>query len=144
MTDPCDPMPPLVRAFWQVLSNSPAERAWLKRHGHALIEALQPPAGDDEAGLAEILRLMREGLQGPDGWGTAIWDHDLVARVSDVAALGPMEQRRLELVESWEAASAHVSQSRDLEQAKERALEVTERIQEVIRLAVEFELVAMD
>ena len=42
------------------------------------------------------------------------------------------------------AARAYVSQSRDLEQAKERALDVTERIQEVIRLAVEFELVAMD
>ena len=144
MSGPKEPMPPLVKAFWEVLSTSPSERAWLKRHGHALIDALPLAAEDFETGLAEILRLMREGLQGPEGWGTVIWDHDLVARVSDVAALGPTEQRRLELVESWEAASAHVSQSRDLEQAKERALEVTERIQEVIRLAVEFELVAMD
>ena len=137
-------MPPLVKAFWEVLSSSSPERAWMKRHGHALIDSLPAQAEDFEAGLAEILRLMREGLLGPDGWGTAIWDHDLVARVSDVAALGPMEQRRLELVESWDAASAHVSQSLDLEEAKQRALEVTERIQEVIRLAVEFELVAMD
>jgi hypothetical protein len=37
-----------------------------------------------------------------------------------------------------------VSQSRSTQQAQERALEITERIQEVIRLAVEFELVAMD
>lgn len=144
MNDPSDPMPPLVSAFWQVLSNSPTERAWLKRHGHALIDALPLPAGDVEAGLAEILRLMREGLQGPDGWGTAVWDHDLVAEVVAAAALAPADQRRLERVESWEAVSGYVSQSLDLEEAKERALEVTERIQEVIRLAVEFELVAMD
>jgi len=101
-------------------------------------------AVDFDAGLAEILRLMREGLQGPDGWGTVIWEHDLVARVIDVAVLRPAEQRRLELVESWDAVRTYVSASLDLEEAKQRALEVTERIQEVIRLAVEFELVAMD
>jgi len=67
-----------------------------------------------------------------------------VPKVSDAAALSPSERRRLELVESWEAVRGYVSASLDLNQAKERALEVTERIQEVIRLAVEFELVAMD
>jgi len=144
MKDPSDPMPPLVKAFWEVLSNSPSERAWLKRHGHALIDSLPAQAEDFEAGLAEILRLMREGLQGPDGWGTAIWDHDLVAKVIAAAALAPAEQRRLGHVESWEVVCAYVSQSLDLEEAKQRALEVTERIQEVMRLAVEFELVAMD
>jgi len=144
MTSNLDTMPPLVKAFWEVLSNSPSERDWLKRHGHALIDALPAVAVDFDAGLAEILRLMREGLQGPDGWGTVIWEHDLVARVIDVAVLRPAEQRRLELVESWDAVRTYVSASLDLEEAKQRALEVTERIQEVIRLAVEFELVAMD
>jgi len=94
--------------------------------------------------LAEILRLMSEGLQGSDGWGTVIWEHELVARVIDVAVLRPAEQRRLELVESWAAVRTYVSASLNLEEAKQMALEVTERIQEVIRLAVEFELVAMD
>jgi len=94
--------------------------------------------------LAEILRLMSEGLQGSDGWGTVIWEHELVARVSDVAVLRPAEQRRLELVKSWDAVPTYVSASLNLEEAKQMALEVTERIQEVIRLAVEFELVAMD
>jgi len=94
--------------------------------------------------LAEILRLMSEGLQGSDGWGTVIWEHELVARVSDVAVLRPAEQRRLELVKSWDAVPTYVSASLNLEEAKQMALEVTERIQEVIRLFVEFELVAMD
>ena len=144
MSGPKEPMPPLVKAFWEVLSNSPSERAWLKRHGHALIDALPLAAEDFDTGLAEILRLMREGLQGPEGWGTVIWDHDLVPKVSDAAALSPSERRRLELVDSWDAVRGYVSASLDLNQAKERALEITERIQEVIRLAVEFELVAMD
>ena len=36
-----------------------------------------------------------------------------------------------------------VKASRNAEEAQQRALEITERIQEVVRLAVEFELVAM-
>jgi hypothetical protein len=51
---------------------------------------------------------------------------------------------RLELVSTWDGVCRYVSQSRSTQQAQERALEITERIQEVIRLAVEFELVAMD
>jgi thiamine monophosphate kinase len=77
-------------------------------------------------------------------WGSAIWDHDLVPRV--IAATGAQgdTRARLELVSSWEGVCHYVSQSRSTQQAQERALEITERIQEVIRLAVEFELVAMD
>jgi len=95
--------------------------------------------------LAEILRLMSEGLQGSDGWGTVIWEHDLVARVSDVAVLRPAEHRRLELVESWDAVRTYVSASLDLEEAKQRALEVTERIQEVLKvLRAEFAITTPD
>ena len=92
----------------------------------------------------EILRLMREGLLGRDNWGSVIWDHDLVPKVIAATGAKGETRARLELVSTWEGVCRYVSQSRSTQQAQERALEITERIQEVIRLAVEFELVAMD
>jgi hypothetical protein len=81
---------------------------------------------------------------GGDNWGSVIWDHGLVPKVIAATCAQGETRARLELVSSWEEVCRHVSQSRSTQQAQERALEITERIQEVIRLAVEFELVAMD
>ena len=136
--------PPLLRAFAEAIRHNPTHQQWLRRHGHALIDALISEGEGFDVAMFEILRLMREGLLGGDNWGSAIWDHDLVPRV--IAATGAQgdTRARLELVSSWEGVCHYVSQSRSTQQAQERALEITERIQEVIRLAVEFELVAMD
>ena len=144
MSDSFESMPPLVRAFWHALSCSPTDRAWLKQHGHDLIDALPAPAPSGASAIPDVLRLLSEGLMSPDSWGEAIWDHDLVAKVVVAAGLDQAAQDRLAMVESWEALQAYVGSSQDVAQAQERALEATERIQEVIRLAVEFELAAMD
>jgi hypothetical protein len=53
-----------------------------------------------------------------------------------------MEQ--LERVASWDEVCSYVCESLDVTTAQERALEVAERIQEVVRLAVEFELVDLE
>lgn len=137
-------MPPLLRAFAEAIRHNPNHQQWLRRHGHALIDALISEGEGFDVAVFEILRLMHEGLLGGDNWGSVIWDHDLVPKV--IAATGAQGETRarLELVGSWEGVCRHVSQSRSPQQAQERALEITERIQEVIRLAVEFELVAMD
>lgn len=144
MSGSADSMPPLVKAFWHALSCSPTDQAWLKRHGHDLIDALPDSAAPAGSEITEVLRLLHEGLTGPDSWGLAIWDHDLVPKVVAAAGLDTAAQERLAIVESWESLQAYVGSSHDLPQAQERALQATERIQEVIRLAVEFELAAMD
>ena len=53
-------------------------------------------------------------------------------------------KQQLELVASWDGVCSYVCESLDGATAQERALEVTERIQEVVRLAVEFELVDLE
>lgn len=81
-----DTMPPLVRNFVEAVCRSPADQAWLRVNGHALIDSLIEPDGGSAAMVLEILRLMRDNLLGDGNWGSLIWDHDLVAKV--IAATG--------------------------------------------------------
>jgi hypothetical protein len=136
-------MPPLVKAFAEALAQDPATRAWLNDHGHTLIAVLNENSGPRTGAVIEILCLMREGLLGGDNWGSVIWDHDLVPKVLEATGAGAEAKERLALVASWEGVCRYVKASRNSEEAQQRALEITERIQEVVRLAVEFELVAM-
>ena len=136
-------MPPLVKAFAEALAQDPATRAWLNDHGHTLIAVLNESSAPCTGEVIEILCLMREGLLGGDNWGSVIWDHDLVPKVLEATGAGAEANKRLALVASWEGVCRYVKTSRNAEEAQQRALEITERIQEVVRLAVEFELVAM-
>ena len=85
-------MPPLVWAFAEAIRHNPTHQQWLRRHGHALIDALISEGEGFDVAMFEILRLMREGLLGGDNWGSAIWDHDLVPRV--IAATGAQGETR--------------------------------------------------
>ncbi|MCF8140343.1 MAG: hypothetical protein K9J75_04455 [Cyanobium usitatum Tobar12.5m-G36] len=49
-------------------------------------------------------------------------------------------REQLELVASWDGVCSHVCETLDGATAQERAPEITERMQEVARLDVEFEL----
>jgi hypothetical protein len=136
-------MPPVVKAFAEALAQDPGTCAWLNDHGHTLIAVLNECLGPCTGGVIEILCLMREGLLGGDNWGSVIWYHDLVPKVLEATGAGAEAKQRLALVASWEGVCRYVKTSRNAEEAQQRALEITERIQEVVRLAVEFELVAM-
>jgi hypothetical protein len=136
-------MPPLVKDFAEALAQNPATRAWLNDHGHTLIAVLNESSAPCTGEVIEILCMMREGLLGGDNWGSVIWDHDLVPKVLEATGAGAEANKRLALVASWEGVCRYVKTSRNAEEAQQRALEITERIQEVVRLAVEFELVAM-
>ena len=136
-------MPPRVKAFAEALAQEPATRTWLNEHGHTLIAVLNECSGPCTGEVIEILCLMREGLLGGDNWGSVIWDHDLVPKVLEATGAGAEAKERLAHATSWEAVCRYVKASRNAEEAQQRALEITERIQEVVRLAVEFELVAM-
>ncbi|NBR43677.1 MAG: hypothetical protein EBT85_01120 [Synechococcaceae bacterium WB5_2B_268] len=62
-------MPPLVRDFAEAVRDSPDDQAWLRLHGHALIDSLAEPDGGSAAMVLEILRLMRarSGAEGDRG-----------------------------------------------------------------------------
>ena len=94
--------------------------------------------------VQEILRLMRENLLGDGSWGSLIWDHDLVPKVIAATGLSGEAKEQLERVASWDGVCSYVCEGLDGTVAQERALEVAERIQEVVRLAVEFELVDLE
>lgn len=94
--------------------------------------------------VVEILRLMRENLLADGSWGSLIWDHDLVPKVIEATGLSGEAREQLERVGSWDGACTYVCGSLDGTTAQERALEVAERIQEVVRLAVEFELMDLE
>jgi len=136
-----DAMPPLVRDFAEAVRYSPEDQDWLRLHGHELIDSLIGPDGGSAAMVLEILRLMRENLLGDGSWGSMIWDHDLVPKVIEATGLHGEARKQLERVASWDGVCSYVCESLDGATAQERALEVAERIQEVVRLAVEFELV---
>ena len=137
-------MPPLVRAFAEAIRHNPTHQQWLRRHGHALIDFLIGPDGGSTAMVLETLRLMQENLLGEGQWGSLIWDHDLVLKVITATGLTGEAKEQLERVASWDGACSYVCESLDGATAQERALEVAERIQEVVRLAVEFELVDLE
>jgi hypothetical protein len=137
-------MPPLVQEFAEAVHCSPGDQAWLSLHGHALIDFLIGPDGGSTAMVLEILRLMQENLLGEGQWGSLIWDHDLVLKVITATGLTGEAKEQLERVASWDGACSYVCESLDGATAQERALEVAERIQEVVRLAVEFELVDLE
>ena len=137
-------IPPLVRDFAVALSCSPSDQAWLRQHGHEWIDSLLEPDGGSAAMAQEILRLMRENLLGDNCWGSLIWDHDLVPKVIEATGLSGEAREQLELVASWDDVCNYVFAYPDGATAQSRALEITERIQEVIRLAVEFELVDLE
>jgi hypothetical protein len=139
-----DTMPPLVRGFAEAVCCSPADQAWLRLYGHALIDSLIEPDGGSAAMVLEILRLMRDNLLGDGSWGSLIWDHDLVPKVVAATGLSGKAMEQLERVASWDEVCSYVCESLDVTTAQERALEVAERIQEVVRLAVEFELVDLE
>jgi hypothetical protein len=139
-----DMMPPLVRAFAEAVRYSPDDQAWLRLYGHTLIDSLVEPDGGSAAMVLEILRLMRENLLGDGSWGSLIWDHDLVAKVIEATGLSGEAREQLERVASWDGVCSYVCETLDGATAQERALEVAERIQEVVRLAVEFELVDLE
>ena len=143
MNHQAEGMPPLVKAFAEALAQDPATRAWLNDHGHTMIAVLNESSDPCTGEVIEILCLMREGLLGGDNWGSVIWDHDLVPKVLEATGADAEANKRLALVASWEGVCRYVKTSRNAEEAQQRALEITERIQEVVRLAVEFELVAM-
>ena len=143
MNHQAEGMPPLVKDFAEALAQNPATRAWLNDHGHTLIAVLNESSAPCTGEVIEILCMMREGLLGGDNWGSVIWDHDLVPKVLEATGAGAEANKRLALVASWEGVCRYVKTSRNAEEAQQRALEITERIQEVVRLAVEFELVAM-
>ncbi len=139
-----DTMPLLVRDFAEAVRYSPDDQAWLRLYGHALIDSLIEPDGGAAAMVLEILRLMRENLLGDGSWGSLIWDHDLVPKVIAATGLSGEAKEQLERVESWDGVCSYVCESLDGATAQERAIEVAERIQEVVRLAVEFELVDLE
>lgn len=139
-----DLMPPLVRDFAEAVRYSPDDQAWLCLYGHELIDSLIEPDRGSAAMVLEILRLMRENLLGDGNWGSLIWDHDLVPKVIEATGLSGEAKEQLERVASWDGVCSYVCESLDGATAQERALEVTERIQEVVRLAVEFELVDLE
>ncbi len=143
MNHQAEGMPPLVKAFAKALAQDAATRAWLNDHGHTLIAVLNECSGPCIGEVIEILCLMREGLLGGDNWGSVIWDHDLVPKVVEATGADAEANKRLALVASWEGVCRYVKASRHADEAQQRALEITERIQEVVRLAVEFEVVAM-
>ena len=91
--------------------------------------------------VLEILRLMQENLLGEGQWGSLIWDHDLVPKVITATGLTGEAKEQLERVASWDGVCGYGCESLDGATAQERALEVAERIQDMVRLAVEFELV---
>jgi hypothetical protein len=134
-------LPPLVRDFAEALRCSPNDQDWLRLHGHEWIDSLLEPDGDSAAMAQEILRLMRENLLGDTCWGSLIWDHDLVPKVIEATGLSGEAREHLELVASWDDVCNYVFEYPDGATAQSRALVITERIQEVVRLAVEFELV---
>jgi hypothetical protein len=136
-----DAMPQLVRDFAEAVRSSPEDQDWLRLYGHTLIDSLIGLDGGFAAMVLEILRLMRENLLGDGSWGALIWDHDLVPKVIEATGLSGEAREQLELVASWDGVCSYVCESLDGATAQERALEVAERIQEVVRLAVEFELV---
>ncbi len=144
MTLDPSPMPPQVRDFAEAVRCSPGDQAWLRIHGHALIDALIEADGGSVAMVLEILRLMRDNLLGESGWGSLIWDHDLVPKVIEATGLSGEAREQLELVASWDGVCSYVCEGLDGATAQSRALEITERIQEVVRLAVEFELVDLE
>lgn len=137
-------MPTLVRDFADAVRYSPDDQAWLRLYGHELIDSLIEPDGGSAAMVLEILRLMRENLLGDGNWGSLIWDHDLVPKVIEATSLSGEAREQLELVASWDGVCSYVCETLDGATAQERALDVTERIQEVVRLAVEFELVDLE
>ncbi len=143
MNHQAEGMPPRVKAFAEALAQDPDTRAWLNDHGHTLIAVLNESSAPSTGEVIEILCLMREGLLGGDNWGSVIWDHDLVPKVLEATGADAEANKRLALVASWEGVCRYVKTSRNAEEAQQRALEITERIQVVVRLAVEFELVAM-
>ncbi len=49
-------MPPLVRAFAEAIRHNPTHQQWLRRHGHALIDALISEGEGFELAILEILR----------------------------------------------------------------------------------------
>ena len=134
-------MSPLVRDFAVAVRCSPNDQAWLRLHGHEWIDSLLEPDGSSAAMAQEILRLMRENLLGENCWGSLIWNHDLVPKVIEATGLSGEAREQLELVASWDGVCNYVFEYPDGATAQARALEITERIQEVVRLAVEFELV---
>ena len=136
-----DTMPPLVRDFAEAVRYSPEDQDWLRLHGHALIKSLIEPDGGSAAMALEILRLMRENLLGEGRWGSLIWCHDLVPKVIEAMGLHGEARKQLERVASWDGVCGYGCESLDVATAQERALEVAERIQDMVRLAVEFELV---
>jgi hypothetical protein len=136
-----DDMPGLVRDFLEAVRSSPEDQNWLRLHGHGLIDSLIEPDGGSAAMVLEILRLMEESLLDDGQWGSLIWDHELVPKVMSATGLTGIAKKQLELVASWEGVCRYVGGHRDGSTAQARALEVTERIREVVRLAVEFELV---
>ena len=87
---------------------------------------------------------MRENLLGDTCWGSLIWDHDLVPKVIEATGLSGEAREQLELVASWDDVCNYVFEYPDGATAQSRALEITERIQEVVRLAVKFELVDLE
>jgi hypothetical protein len=125
-------------------SRGPNEQAWLRLHGHEWIDFLLEPDGGSAAMAQEILRLMRENLLGETCWGSLIWDHDLVPKVIEATGLSGKAREQLELVASWDGACNDVFEHLDGATAQSRVLEITARIQEVVRLAVEFELVDLE
>ena len=139
-----DAMPPLVRDFVEAVRYSPEDQDWLRLHGHELIDSLIGPDVGSAAMVLEILRLMRDNLLGESGWGSLIWDHDLVPKVIEATGLSGEAREQLELVASWDGVCSYVCEGLDGATAQSRALEITERIQEVVRLAVEFELVDLE
>ena len=62
-------MPPLVRDFAEAVRCSPGDQAWLRLHGHALIDSLIEADRGSVAMVLEILRLMRDNLPGERGRG---------------------------------------------------------------------------
>ncbi len=140
-----DAMPPLVRDFAEAVRYSPDDQAWLRLYGHILIDSLIEPDGRSSAAIVlEILRLMRENLLGEGSWGSLIWDHDLVPKVIKATGLHGEAREQLELVASWDGVCSYVCESLDGATAQKRALEVAERIQDVVRLAVECGLVDLE
>jgi hypothetical protein len=138
----------LQQVFSNLFSNavrySPDDQAWLRLYGHTLIDSLSEPDGGSTAMVLEILGLMRENLLGDGSWGSLIWDHDLVPKVIEATGLSGEAKEQLELVASWDGVCSYVCETLDGSTAQERALDVVERIQEVVRLAVEFELVDLE
>lgn len=42
-------LPPLVQGFAEAVHCSPGDQAWLRQHGHALIDSLTGPGGGSTA-----------------------------------------------------------------------------------------------